>query len=103
MAQVDFSNAVLESNVGFAGNPLEQGYTFGLERDSYLYDGSSGLTQIGSFTRTVVADTGTRRTLLYVGAFTASGTEATFIFNEWRISNISFSAGDTFFSINIPR
>ena len=95
MAQVDFSNAVLQ--------PYSNSY-YPMTRSGYLALGSNGalLNEYGyaissTVSKTFLTNTPSKVSILCVGNFTTSGTE--FYMGTdliWKISNVSFSNGDTF-------
>lgn len=93
MAQVDFTNAVIEP---YINNPLSRS-RLSLDANAiYALDGSadiiSGLSVQYSNTKTSINAT-------YTGTFTASGTGFRILQAEthWRVTNVSFSAGDTLY------
>lgn len=100
MADVDFSNAVLDV---YLGNPLN--------RDNYLYIYATGnLTDLSgnivtsNFNKSIISNTPSKVSILFSGGFATSGTE--FYISRltsggvpsfaWKVSNISFSSGDTY-------
>lgn len=99
MADVDFSNAVLDVNYS---NPLAMERFFDFDYTSYLYDiNSNRINQNETISR--ITDTATKASFLYTGTFTASGTEFYMgqyfgggIGGTWKVSNISFASGDTY-------
>lgn len=103
MAVVDFSNAVLDVRANNVYNPMTQGNYMRFNESSALYDATT--TQITTNTSNrVIRDTPTKTTILYMGTFTTSGTEfymgdGRYNYPEyrmWKVSNISFSANDTY-------
>lgn len=104
MAQVDFSNAKLDVVSGSL--PLQYPYDLGIESSQDLRDSSNNVIT-SSFTRNVLSTNYKKRTITFTGTFNASGTECYIRSNYyertfWRISNISFSSGDTFsFAIDV--
>lgn len=116
MAEVDFSNARIEP-VAFPGigqstfsnytavNPTEK-QNVSIAMTAQLYNANSAvISRNGQISR--LTNERKQLTYLYQGTFNASGTEFYIIdygnykMGAWRISNISFSAGDTYvFTIN---
>lgn len=94
MAQVDFSHAKLEPK-STGERPITYSDIMRLNYSNYIYD-SSGNIIASNVTKTILSETNSKVSILYVGQFTASGTECYPSAYNWRISNISFSAGDTF-------
>ena len=101
MAQVDFSNAVLDA---YAGKPFGQNYYLNFDNTPTLYDISAQV--IGSGSKRIISNTPSKVSILYIGTFSASGTEfyiamsknattGTIVF-AWKVSNISFSSGDSY-------
>ena len=93
MAQVDFSNAVIEPVTsrfwGYAPNMTLASYT-------PLYDATSSAITSNE-TRSISYNSPSTKKYIYSGTFTASGTEFYISGKDfWRVSNISFSAGDTY-------
>lgn len=93
MAVVDFSNAVLDVS----------GYETPLTHSDYMdlrHNFWHGSSEISVPTIRVITDTPTKVSILYTGTFNASGTEFTINYSStraaFRVSNISFSAGDTY-------
>lgn len=109
MAQVDFSNAVLEpyhpNNYSPTGlMDLSQG-TSGWRDYCIVNSSGSRITQSGADNVNVVIGNDDRELLVrYWGTFNTSGTElyinctrnGTDFGQYWKISNISFSPGDTY-------
>lgn len=99
MADIDFSNAVLEPVAGIAN----MNYPYLNLYDRSLYDANQNA--ISYATCTIVSNTHQKITFQYTGSCYRGGTEMYFFrYNTkaWRISNISFAAGDTFsFEIDI--
>lgn len=96
MAQIDFSNAVLDVN----GNstPLTEDDYMSFNNTAYLWN-SQGQYITSNQTKTIINNTPAKVSILYTGSFTTSGTE--FYIgngggNPWKVSNISFSSGDTY-------
>lgn len=96
MAQVDFSNAVLD--VYRSEKPMTHNDYLRLQNHGFFYNGGSVNEQSGSVS--VITNTPTKVSLLYTGTFTASGTEFYIAYTAnagtFKVSNISFSAGDTY-------
>lgn len=100
MAQVDFSNAVLEPYTDV--KPLTAQYDLGIEINN-ISNANSGIIA-SNLTTTVLENTLSKRSVLFTGTFTDSGTECYLYYYfsiavhniYWKISNISFSSGDTF-------
>ena len=105
MAQIDFTNAVLEPNGTYKPMTFDWlMYTWG---DDYLFN--AGKSSISTGSQTVVLNSPTKATIVKTGTFTASGTEFYIGYYDrvstqipWKVSNISFNAGDTYsFAIDI--
>lgn len=99
MAEVDFSNARLSVDPARTKSPIDPNYLNLIA--NYFYDSNWNRISTVSFTR--VVDEQNRVSYIYSGTFTASGTE--FYFGDaypsefdqrWRVSNITFSSGDTY-------
>ena len=92
MAQVDFSNAVLDV---YNGTPFSQAL-FNLDNANFV--NSSQQPIVTNYSRTLITNTPTKVSILYTGEFTASGTEmyTYYAAPKWKISNISFSSGDVY-------
>ena len=90
MAQIDFSNATLsiKPNVGL---PAGEGYA-GLNTVVFLDANGSRINSSSNVS--VLLNNENNFTLLYDGTMEASGTE--FYIGSWKVSNISFSSGDTY-------
>ena len=98
MAQVDFSNAIIE--------PIDNTYPFQSEY-LHLYRPSSAVlfstvdgqyTVASSVTKTIRTNTLDKMSFVYTGTFTRSGTEFALYMSSssrWKISNIEFNSGDT--------
>lgn len=108
MAQVDFSNAVLDGNASHSANLLSLEHYIGLYDRNYtdLYDSTSSVITSNA-NKSIVTDTPSKASILYTGNFTASGTELYIASRRsdlpgivwdivWKVSNISFSSGDTY-------
>lgn len=92
MAQVDFTNAVLDNYNG--SKPLTRGDYLNLDSDMYFYD--QGGSIIATYTRTIILNTPAKVSILFSGTFSGSGTSFHNNNSIWGVSNISFSNGDTF-------
>ena len=93
MADVDFSNAVLDVN----GNtkPMTNASYLGMASGGgVLTDGSNIIN--ANYSLNIIQDTPTKVSLLHTGTFTASGNTCYTDYQKWKISNISFSPGDTY-------
>jgi len=93
MAQVDFSNAVLDVKSG--STPLTNGSVLGFTTNTTLFD-ASGTVITTNHSQTTLVSTSSKVSILYTGQFTTSGTECYPGNIYMRVSNISFSAGDTY-------
>ena len=93
MAQVDFSNAVLDVNSNNKPmtniNYMELGTGNGV-----LTNGSSVINTNASVS--IIQNTPSKVSLLFTGTFTASGNTCYTNYQRWKISNISFSSGDSY-------
>ena len=110
MAQVDFSNAVLDVFTGneyvIAYKPMEATYQYmHLTQAIYFYDLQGNSISRVNPSVSIIQNTPTKVSILYVGEFTASGTE--FLigvhggsgnrkYAGWKVSNISFNSGDAY-------
>ena len=107
MAQIDFSNATIEPVS--TKKPFSQ-YKLGLgivnNFNTYFRDvDGNNLLSVNYLAPTILANTPTRMSLIYTGTIAsgiASGT-AFYLgltggaaYNFWKVSHISYSAGDTF-------
>ena len=97
MADVDFSNAVLDVNYD---EPLEFSYLGIYSNNPFDKSGNQITTNSGS---SAVSSTPAKLTWLFTGTFTANGTEfylgafyGSSTGGTWKVSNISFSVGDTY-------
>lgn len=96
MAQVDFTNAVL--SLVSTNTEVPTHYTYMALRD-YLYDSSGNSVSTG--TSSILQSAQKSFIKSWSGIFNTSGTEF-YIRNDatnalrWKISNISFSQGDTY-------
>ena len=94
MAQVDFSNAVLRPFD--SRHPLGYAWTLGFANTGALYS-TDGWSITTNHQLRTIAQTQSKISLLYTGQFTSSGT--TFCISNytvWQVTNVSFSAGDTY-------
>ena len=105
MAQVDFSNAILDVAPTNVANVIcEQ--TLALGYGSSLYDNNQTIITSDSSFR-VLTKTNSKVTYFFQGKFNTNGTECYiyngyYMKNYWRISNISFSSGDSYsFTIDV--
>ena len=101
MAMVDFSNARIEVNSTDTESPTK--YANVNLAGGYLYDASGNV--IGGSNISQLINQQKQLMYNYQGTFSASGTEFYVVGNgyqaRWKISNISFSSGDTYvFQIN---
>lgn len=103
MAIVDFSNAVLDVYNNNQQKPLEFSNYLGFNAafGNMLLDSQGNV--LSSATRSIITDTPTKISFLYRGTFNDSGTEFYIGYGGntpdrfgWKVSNISFSANDTF-------
>lgn len=100
MAQVDFSNAVLRPNTGH--KPFNFQNFMEIANANYMCK-ANGVTISTNHVMTVLENTKNKYSVLFTGTFTESGTEC-YLHNylTWKITNISFSAGDSYsFAIDI--
>ena len=97
MADVDFSNAVLDVNTSSGYNPMPQLDYLKLATSS-LANASGSI--ISSGTHSIITNTPSKVSILYSGVLGESGTEFYLYFSGnvkiWKVSNISFSNGDTY-------
>ena len=101
MAQVDFSNAVLDlysGNPSYADKPMNSSDYLNLGgNNSHILVNTSGSSIVSNSSKTIITNTPSKVSILYTGTFTASGTEfLTYEAPRWRVSNVSFSSGDTY-------
>ena len=103
MAQIDFSNAHIEP--ASTPNPVAGGIDdVGLTQNYMITGGGTGNSYNVPFTRSLIHNEPKKLTYQYAGTIPANcnGTElylskqAGYQPSWWKISNISFSAGDTF-------
>ena len=106
MAQVDFSNAVLDVYEGSSSilpaTPMAQNNYLKLLGGINSISGSSAVTTGDSVS--VITNTPSKVSILHTGTFAESGTA--FLIGQywdnsnwrapWKVSNISFSAGDSY-------
>ena len=95
MAQVDFSNAIIDVNGNNTPLAAQSDRTLELAADWYLSDSSGTQINTGATMSVVVSDKN-KKAMVYSGTFTASGTEFYTTFTMWKISNVSFQSGDTY-------
>lgn len=98
MAQVDFSNAVLDVNTGYYPLRMQSYISLGANR---ILVNSTGTPITQNSAMSVVENTPSKVSILYTGSFDTSGTE--FYLHDgdtahryWKVSGISFSSGDTY-------
>ena len=98
MADVDFSNAILEVN----GNekPLSLN-NYMKANHSEFHNSSNQILNYNTWNPNVfLQNTPTKVSIQYSGTFTAGGTEFFIAYDTnagaWHIRNVSFSAGDTY-------
>lgn len=100
MAVVDFSNAVLDvSTDSPASPPMSYDFYMRIGYESVLYDATQAITTGQSMT--FLLNTPTKVSILFTGKFTTGGTyfyigTDTNYRRVWKVSNISFSANDTY-------
>jgi len=94
MAMVDFTNAKI--HVPESYNPTDQAF-LGIG-GNFLTDANG--SSVGSMSATKIKEDPKHFIYEYAGSFTASGTEFYFglnlAFMRWKMTGISFQAGDTF-------
>ena len=93
MADVDFSNAVLDVNTG-SYRPLNQDTFLGLT--NARINNTSGQQIVTNNSYQLLQDTPAKISILYTGSFTSGGSEFCTSGSIFRVSNISFSSGDTY-------
>lgn len=106
MAQVDFSNAVLDVNPNNAeAMPMTAAEYLYINHLPRLYNGNDAPQRISTNeVKTILSNTPAKVSILFTGSFTANGTEFyigrneyyTYVLPLWRVSNISFSSGDSY-------
>jgi len=96
MADVDFSHAVLDVNTGY--NPMTNNNYLNLATASLA--NASGQIINSNASQTIITNTPSKVSLLYTGTLGSSGTEFYLYYSgnvkPWKVSNISFSSGDTY-------
>ena len=94
MAQVNFDNAVLRP---YSNNkPLERSGIMELNNSTVLCN-TDGYSICSNALKTVILETANKFSILFVGTFTTSGDKFLLHnYKTWEVSNISFSAGDTY-------
>lgn len=98
MAQVDFSNAVLDVYNGRKPMTSASYLSLGGNANPFINENGVSVTS-GSISPQIISNTPTKASILFVGSFTASGDRFLLGYSGgymWRVSNISFSNGDTF-------
>lgn len=100
MADVDFSHAVLDVSPDNPANPpMSYNFYMRIGYEAVLYDDTAAITTSHSVSN--LTNTPTKVSILFTGVFTSSGT-AFYIGADtnyrrvWKVSNISFSSGDTY-------
>ena len=101
MAQVSFNNAIIEPA---RGKPLTEGELALIYNNGAFYKDISDLTvrANSNSTASILNQTNTKISVIYSGTFVDAGT--CFYFGNtttgmgalWKVSNINFSAGDTY-------
>ena len=101
MAIIDFSNATIDV---YAGKPMTRGSYMGVNSSASLLD-LDGTTVISSGgLKSIILNTPSKVSIQYTGSVNASGTSFLIgasssggsINNGWKVSNVSFSSGDTY-------
>ena len=104
MAQIDFSNAIIDLSpeIGSNARPLASPY-FATSSSGYMYwreSSSAGYSLVSVATIQRLEATNNKLSYLVTGAITEPGfSDLTwFVFwgNYWRVSNIRYSSGDTY-------
>ena len=102
MAQVDFSNAVLDIRTDISIEyPMAHADYLILASSPQIYNSASNRIN-NNYSSSIILNTPSKVSILFSGAFTASGTEfylggSNFpMWRPWKVSNISFSSGDTY-------
>ena len=95
MAQVDFSNAVLDV---YNDKPLTYGSYLQLNNSGAPYFHNLAGNYISVPTKSIILNTPQNVSILFTGVFNSAGTEFYIgdSAKEWKVSNISFSSGDTY-------
>ena len=107
MAQVDFSNAILEPSPVSGATPLTHSDYLRIFYSAGIWNAVNGAAIVTNNNYAKLINTSNKVTIIYTGTFTASGTEFYIGFSSsslkiWRVSNISFNSGDTYsFAIDI--
>lgn len=111
MAEVDFSNAVLDVFEGneyvSAYNPMSTSDYMQLKNSSveYFYNLQGNGISVPNPVVSILSNTPTKVSISYVGTFNSSGTEfliglysvtGGYKYAGWKVSNVSFSSGDTY-------
>ena len=99
MAQVDFTNAVLDVNPNAPSghtNPMEQYPYLGISASDWYFTNAEDSRIVDNVSGQIISSTPAKVSIQFNGTFTASGTEMYRYWMSWKISNISFSAGDTY-------
>lgn len=100
MAQVDFSNAVLDVNTGYKPLPVNEYIALGdLGYPPLMNIGGTSITTNSG--KSIITNTPSKVSILYTGTFTSAGTEFYIVKDDtanlyWKVSNISFNSGDTY-------
>jgi len=104
MAQIDFSNAIINLSPDLGGNakPLAAPY-FGTSSNAYLYwreTPSAGYTNVSQATMQRLESSNSKLSYLVTGTITTEGLSNLTWFELWsqfwRVSNIRYSSGDTY-------
>lgn len=100
MAVVDFSNAVLDvAGLNSSHNrPLAEDFylRFGSPSGDAYFTNRDDQRVVSNPSSQIILNTPQKVSILFTGTFTTSGTEMYRYYTMWKISNISFSAGDTY-------
>lgn len=94
MAQVDFTNAVLDVYDN-TKKPMTSSNYLGINGDVYFYNEQGSIINSNG-AKSVILNTPAKVSILFTGSFTASGTSFHTDLSLWKVSNISFSSGDTY-------
>lgn len=103
MAQIDFSSAIIEpysSNKPFSYYKLGLGLVNGF--NTYFMNDTVNILTTGTLAPTVLTNTPTKFSLIYTGTIGSGVASGTYFYlglnntRNWKVSNISYSAGDTF-------
>lgn len=102
MADVDFSNAVLDINSTTASKQISLSNYLGLGDTGFpnLYN-VSGQIISSNANKSFIVNTPSKVSILFSGSFGVGGTEFYIVHNgysyrDWKVSNITFSAGDSY-------